>query len=490
MATTYVPRENDLATAGWWPDIQLCMQLFDRLVEAWPERTIVPALAERWEISDDGLRYVFHLREGLQWSDGKPLTAHDVEYGVKRVLDPENPGGSVSVYFVLENAQDYFFGRNDDADSIGVRARDDRTVEFRLIAPAPYFMNVVNRPDGGPAPRHAIERDGVAWTGLGRQVVSGAFRLESADDDRLVLVRNESDMRPRRGNVSRVEYIGASADEAFGPFERGELEMIRVMYTPVSSHHVRTAKTLEGPLTWFGYLGFDHTHPLVSNADLRRALAHAIDRDALADAAPANLVVARGGIVPPALHGHTPEIALPFDAERAREHLERAGGGDALRVAAHEAWAPMLEVVVSGWRETLGLEIDLYLFDAAGLEVRDAAGQPAKILDLAPVGVLGWLPGYPDPEYMLRLLLHSEALTNAGAYASSTYDQLIEDARRAQTDRERLARFHEADQFAVSVDVALIPFVYGRSTSFVQPQVEGWWEFAKTSAPYADLTVG
>ena len=490
MAATYIPRDNDPTTAGWWPDIQLNMQLFDRLVEAWPERTIVPALAERWEISDDGLRYVFHLREGLTWSDGEPLTAHDVEYGIKRVLNPESPGGSVSVYFVLENAQDYFFGRSSDADSIGVRALDDRTVEFRLIAPAPYFMNVVNRPDGGPQPRHAIERDGAEWSEIGRQVVSGAFRVESAADDHLVLVRNENDRRPRRGNAARVEYILASADEAFAPFERGELEMIRVMYTPISSHDVHTPRTLEGPLTWFGYLGFNHAHPLVANSDFRRALALAIDREALTDAAPANLVVAHGGIVPPALHGHTPEIALPFDPERARASLEQAGGGDPLGIAAHEAWTPMLEVVAAGWRETLGLEVELHLFDAAALQVSDTVGQSTKILDIAPVAVLGWLPGYPDPEYMLRLLLHSEALTNWGGYASSTYDQLIEDARRAQTDRDRLARFHEADRLAVSVDVALIPLVYGRSTAFVQPQVEGWWEFAKTSAPYADLVVG
>ena len=82
------------------------MQLFDRLVEAWPERTIVPSLAERWEISDDGLRYVFHLREGLTWSDGEPLTARDVEFGIKRVLDPASPGSSVAIYFALENGQD------------------------------------------------------------------------------------------------------------------------------------------------------------------------------------------------------------------------------------------------------------------------------------------------------------------------------------------------------------------------------------------------
>jgi len=252
------------------------------------------------------------------------------------------------------------------------------------------------------------------------------------------------------------------------------------MYTPRFSDQVRTLETLEGPLTWFGYLAFEHAHPLLSRPAVRKALALAIDRDALAEVAPANFVIARGGIVPPALHGHTPEIALGYDADAAREQLGSVD--DTPAIAGHVAWKPMLEVIASGWKETLGLETELHLFDVDE--------QPERILDLGPIGVFGWLPGYPDPEYMLRLLLHSEALTNAGRYANPAFDELIEAARRAQTDRERLSLFHQADRFAVAEDVALIPLVYGRSTSFVQSQVEGWWEFAKTSAPYADLRVG
>ena len=160
VATSFLPNDLDPKSAIAWPNIQACMQLFDRLVEAWPERTIVPSLAERWEISDDGLRYVFHLRDGLTWSDGTPLTAHDVEFGIKRVLDPESPGSSVAIYFALENGEETYLGQNTDWAAVGVRALDDRTVEFRLSAPAPYFMSVMNRPDSGPQPRHAI--DGVA----------------------------------------------------------------------------------------------------------------------------------------------------------------------------------------------------------------------------------------------------------------------------------------------------------------------------------------
>ena len=196
IASSFVPNDPDPRSAIAWPNIQLCMQLFDRLIEAWPERTMVPSLAERWEIADDGLRYVFHLREGLRWSDGEPLTAHDVEFGIKRVLDPVTPGSSAAIYFVLENGQDYCLGRNRDPETVGVRALDDRTVEFRLAAPAPYFLSAMNRPDGGPQPRHAIERDGDAWTETGTQVVSGPFRIVRRDEDELVLER-----RPEYDNV-------------------------------------------------------------------------------------------------------------------------------------------------------------------------------------------------------------------------------------------------------------------------------------------------
>src|SRR5437763_984756 len=221
IATSFLPNDADPKSAIAWPNIQLCMQLFDRLVEAWPERTIVPSLAERWEISDDGLRYVFHLRDGLTWSDGTPLTAHDVEFGIKRVLDPESPGSSVAIYFVLENGEDTYLGRNTDWEAVGVRALDDRTVEFRLSAPAPYFMSVMNRPDGGPQPRHAME--GVADA----SVVSGAFEVAQRADDRLVLRRRSE----RPGNVAEVELYRTAIADALPEYERGDTDLILVRYT-------------------------------------------------------------------------------------------------------------------------------------------------------------------------------------------------------------------------------------------------------------------
>ncbi len=478
VATSFLPNDLDPKSAIAWPNIQTCMQLFDRLVEAWPERTIVPSLAERWEISDDGLRYVFHLREGLTWSDGTPLTAHDVEFGIKRVLDPESPGSSVAVYFVLEQGEETYLGRNTDWDAIGVRALDDRTVEFRLSAPAPYFMSVMNRPDSGPQPRHAIDR--VAEAG----VVSGAFEVAERTDDRLVL-RRRSD---RPGNVAEVELYRTAIADALPAYERGETDLILVRYTPrladLMPGAVREDAVLGEP-SWSAYIRFDHTDPVAGNADLRRALAHAVDREALAAVCPANLVVANGGVVPPALQGHTPDIALRFDPDLARECLARSGFNGKLELAGMMVWDDILETIGASWREVFGDRVSVSSWTWREEEARSVGSR----IETAPIRVTGWLPGYPDPEYYLRLLFQSTSRTNEGGFADPVFDELIEAARQERSDRGRLERFHEADRYAVAERVAVIPLVYGRSTAFVQPSVHGWWEFGKSSANFADLVI-
>jgi ABC-type oligopeptide transport system substrate-binding subunit/class 3 adenylate cyclase len=478
VATSFLPNDVDPKSAIAWPNIQTCMQLFDRLVEAWPERTIVPSLAERWEISDDGLRYVFHLREGLTWSDGTPLTAHDVEFGIKRVLNPESPGSSVAIYFALEKGEETYLGENTDWDAVGVRALDELTVEFRLTAPAPYFMSVMNRPDGGPQPRHAVE--GISEA----RVVSGAFELAEQTNERLVLQRRAE----RPGNVAEVELYRTAIVDALPEYERGETDLILVRYTPrladLMPGAVRDDAVLGSP-AWSAYLRFDHTHPVAGNLELRRALAHAIDRDALAAVCPANLVVASGGVVPPALQGHTPDIALRYDADLARECLARSGYDGPIELAGMMVWEDILGVIAGGWREVFGDRVAV----SSWSWLDEEASSIGTRIQTAPIRVTGWLPGYPDPEYYLRLLFQSTSRTNEGGFADPVFDELIESARQERSDRGRLERFHEADRYAVAERVAVIPLVYGRSTAFVRPQVRGWWEFGKSSANFADLLV-
>jgi ABC-type oligopeptide transport system substrate-binding subunit len=236
-----------------------------------------------------------------------------------------------------------------------------------------------------------------------------------------------------------------------------------------------------GTAAWSGYLAFDHRSPIGANLELRRALSHAVDREALAAAAPINMLVATGGIVPPALQGHTPDIALRFDPLLARAALERSGFAEGLTVACSEEDLSVLHPVVEAWRAVLGLDVSVRAWST------ETAAEGTRGV---PIYFTGWLPGYADPEYYLRLLFHSDSRTNEGGFAYPPFDDLIERARQERSDRGRLELFHEADRMAVADRVAVIPLVYGRSMAFLKPWVRGWWEFGKSSAAFADLVVG
>jgi oligopeptide transport system substrate-binding protein len=345
-------------------------------------------------------------------------------------------------------------------------------------------MSVINRPDGGPQPRHAIETHGDAWTKVGTQVVSGAFGVSERTDGGLVLRRREDAPGHRQGNVDRVEVTKSDFEGSLAQYRDGDLDLIVTRYTPkladVAPRDLPHAQI--GPAAWTGYLAFDHTMDPTSNRALRAALAHSVDREALARVAPINMVVATGGIVPPALQGHTPDIALPFDADRARELLRTSGVSGPLHVACYEYDRVLLEPMLASWRDVLGIAVEPRLWTSEEI----ATTTPRQV---APIYFTGWLPGYADPEYFLRLLFQSDSRTNEGGFASDAFDALIEEARQERSDRGRLALFHRADRMAVVDLVAVIPLVYGRSVAVIRPTVHGWWEFGKTSANFADLTV-
>jgi ABC-type oligopeptide transport system substrate-binding subunit/class 3 adenylate cyclase len=481
-----MPNQVDPPRSYMLPSMQVQYALLDRLVELWPERTIVPSLANHWQISDDGLRYVFRLREDLHWSDGTPLTAADVEFGIKRNLDREQPGVSVAMLFVVEGAQDYYHGRSDDLSAVGIHALDERHIEFRLNVPAPAFLNILNRADAGPVPRHIVERVGDEWTDPSTQVVSGAFRRTEWSEERVVLERRPDYGGASVGNVRRVEIVHVPSGQAGATYARDEADMA-LAYDLADEPALagRDSDRVPAPFASCIWLYFRPAVEPFDSPSLRRALAHAIDREALARIlSPYTSTVARGGLVPPALHGHTPDIALRYDPARARQLLDESGVRPPIRLldVRERRFGSLTQVVAECWRATLGLDVEL-------LEVSVADVRAGRVPEDLGVDLGGWTPGYPDPEYFLRLLLHSEAKDNFGGYSNPRYDELIERASSERDVRRRLELFHEADRLAVAEDVAVIPLSYERDASFVKPWVSGWWEYGKAWSSFADLVV-
>ena len=122
----------------------------------------VPGCAESWTVSDDGLTYTFMLRDGLQWSDGKALTADDFVYSLQRLVDPATAAPAAGLFFIIKGGQAIARKQAPPA-SLGVSAPDERTVVIELERPAPYFIQLLANSQGIPVPRHAIEKHGRDW---------------------------------------------------------------------------------------------------------------------------------------------------------------------------------------------------------------------------------------------------------------------------------------------------------------------------------------
>ena len=153
------------------------LQLFEGLTRLDKDDVPQPALAASWDISPDGKVYTFHLRDGIRWSDGTPITAQDIEFSWKRVIDPDIASENAYMMFCIDNAENYF-KKKARADEVGIRALDDKTLQVRLTNPTAYFLNLTAFHCYYPVPRRQVERGLLMrkrWYAAGRIKLSNGF---------------------------------------------------------------------------------------------------------------------------------------------------------------------------------------------------------------------------------------------------------------------------------------------------------------------------
>jgi ABC-type oligopeptide transport system substrate-binding subunit/class 3 adenylate cyclase len=468
IAVRTAPFETDPAHAFYMVNIMLQGQLYDCLLQARPGPYVVPELAVRWEVSDDGRRYRFELDREARWNDGGPLTAEDLVEGVRIMLDPK-VGSTESTHFSpIENADAYVAGTITDFGQVGVSAIDARTIEFRLRAPAPYWIFLLCFP-------------GQSGARAGR--ASGPFRLTRLDPGRVVIARDPDHPRGSHGNVGTVEWVAREPADAVDDLSSGEIDVAALINPSAAAIDAIASGRLvsvAGPPVSTEYVAFNGLAPYRLDPHLRKALAHAVERRRLEPYLLSDEMMASGGLVPPGVLGHTPDTVLPFDPELAREYRRRSEHRGPLRLALRQASAAYWLHLLDTWREVLALEIESV--ETALRDVVRTAG-----LVHATMGV--WVAGYPDPEYFLHTLLHSRSPSNVQRWSSAAFDKLIDRALAQESSEARLALFHEADRFAVQQDCSVIPLFYSRVTSLLQPWVRGWWGWAAPWQSFDEITI-
>jgi oligopeptide transport system substrate-binding protein len=149
--------------------------LFMGLVTQDAAGKLQPGVAESWKTENNGRRWVFTLRDGVKWSDGRPLVAGDFVYAFQRLLGPRSGAPFASTFYGIAGAQALNEGKNADLNKLGVHAPDKRTVVFDLERPMPYFPSMLTIPATFPLRKDLIERDGEGWTKPGRMVSNGPY---------------------------------------------------------------------------------------------------------------------------------------------------------------------------------------------------------------------------------------------------------------------------------------------------------------------------
>ncbi|HEM61958.1 MAG TPA: peptide ABC transporter substrate-binding protein, partial [Chloroflexi bacterium] len=454
--------------------------LFSGLVGVSPEMDVLPEVARSWDVSADGRRYVFHLRDDVAWTDGTPVTAGDFEYAWKRMLNRETGCYFASLLYDVRGARAFHQGEVSAADSVGVSALDDVTLAVELERPTGYFLHLLVY--AIPVPRHVVEAHGDAWAEADYIVTNGPLRLEAWERGQAMLLARNPDYRGQfTGNVRQVELSVMPQTEwavALARYEGHGLDVLDIGSFPVLQlDHARLrhpGEYISAPEASTYCLGFDLSHPPFDDSRVRRAFAMAIDKERLADAKlGGHSFPATGGFVPPTIPAHSSGIGLSYDPDQARGLLSEAGypGGRGFplveaAVLSSPETSLLSEYLRGQWLRELAVDSSWESLEWQPLLHRVYEEPP-------PPHILGvrFLADYPDPDDFLRVAVtHSRSFIG---WPNEQYDQLVEAARRVTDQEERIRLYSRADRILVE-DAALVPLTYGRRHLLVKPWVRNY----------------
>ncbi|HUK62450.1 MAG TPA: peptide ABC transporter substrate-binding protein, partial [Dongiaceae bacterium] len=365
------PESSDPALASGQSDGVVCRMLYEGLTRADP-RTLepLPGQAARWDVSRDGLVYTFHLRPGIRWSDGRPVTAEDFRWSWLRVLNPATGSRYASTLLPIRNAARYNGGELADSSEVGIRAADDSTLIVTLEHPTAYFLYLVQFYTASPVRRDVIERWGPAWTRPGHLIGNGAFTLASwRQNDRFVFDRNPGYWNAGAVKLQHVvAYTLADLNTSINLYKAGVIDWnpsggIPSSYIPTMRHY---ADYRHGPFQAIYFYSINVTRKPFDDVWVRRALNYALDRDAIARDLLKGSRDPWGNMTPSGYPGYTPPAPLSFDPVRARECLAKAGfpGGRGfpplhLMFNTSEDHRRIAEAVQAMWTRTLGIPVVL-----------------------------------------------------------------------------------------------------------------------------------
>ena len=468
----------------------MIIHAFEGLLKFDKDNQIIPGLAEKWETSEDGLTWTFHLRDGLKWSDGSDLTAKDFVYSWKRIADPATaaPYG----YDLLNYVKGYEDASKGNTNKLGVSAPDDKTFVVELNNPCTYFDKICAFAVMVPVQEATIKENGDGWwTNPETYITSGPYMMsEFTDGSQIVFKKNPNYWDA--ANVTFEEIVWHLIEDpnaAYTAYQNGDVQLIKDVPTEEIPTLTDNPEFNVDPIMGTYYISFNCAKAPFDNPMVREALSLAIDREYVANTimqgtySPATNFVGPG--VSDAEKGSSFEAVTKeksgdfFDnsnydknLEKAKELMKEAGyeggkGFPEIKYLTNDSGyhKPVAEYLQSAWGE-LGITMNVDIQEWKTVTADRRAGN----FDIARNG---WVYDWDDPSNMINLL-ETQNGNNDGKYSSKEFDKLVDEARTTTDIAEHYNKLHEAEQVVLK-DAGMAPIAYYNDFWLQKPELKGTW---------------
>ena len=465
------PESLDPAILTGQPDGRPAAAMFEGLTRLNPvDSTPQPGLAERWDISDDGLTNVFYLRTNAFWSTGDPITADDFVYSWRRVVDPATASDYSGLLFYVENGEEIATGKIKDLTKLGVRALGPRTLEVKLVSPTAFFLDICAFRTLGVVPQKTIEKYGDRWIMAKPLPVSGSYLLESwRIRDKIRLRKNPLYWDAANIQNEIVDFL--PIDNAMAALNLYETRQVDIVWDKnLVPNELMDVLTNRADCHRFDNLGtyfvrFNLTRKPFDDVRVRRALSLVIDKKRIIERILRGRERAAYSMTPPGTANYDPPQGLGYDPPLARKLLEEAGYKDGMGFRQfdyffnsgkmHEQIAIELQEM---WKKELGItmylrqtEWKVYLAQQSALEYDTTRSS--------------WIGDYNDANTFLDMFMSNNGNNRTG-WKNERYDQLIREANSLTDKQKRAAKLREAETLLVRDEVPILPIFFYQSIHF------------------------
>lgn len=478
-----------LVTDG--PTIEILMSLYDGLIQWTPENELVGAIAEKWDVSDGGKVYTFHLRKGVKFHNGREVTAEDFVYSMTRSLFPEQKEEAEVVGMSYLNdivgVREYRAGTAKTVK--GIEAVDSHTLRITIDAPKAYFLAKLTYPTSYVVCREAVEQGG-GKIDRNNAIGTGPFKLvEYARGDRLILEANQ-DYFEGAPKLKRIERrILLDQGTRHDKFEAGELDIADISMASYKGDSRNPAlkdkiKTFPRPSIYYMVMNQNAYAPF-KDKRVRQAFAMAVDKREIVRTVHQDVPQAAEGIVPPGVPGHNPDFkGLGFNPARAKRLLAEAGypSGSSLPPLKLSFRASMEDIrntavaIQADLDRNLGVKVDLDETEWSIFLGKRSRGE-------LPLSFLRWAADYLDPQNFLSTMLRTGAPQNTNGYSNPEFDRLCDQADRMQNPEERWKTYRKAEAIAVD-DAVWVPFYFQKDVELWNPKLRGVEDSAMGHLPH------